>query len=194
MQEERPCFYARWPSTEGRCRPAQSTLLLALSPGQLGGKASRNRRSCSPASAQCPIIALWELFGAARWLLTVCLPKSQPLRLLPLSRWRAPAHPRAGRMAGGSGARVFRVPRSPHQHEGDVPVPLPGHLALAPRAQASRAARPDQLGADESPGPALAPTREEAASMVRGVIRRQNPRQEPDAVGLPVRICAGGGP
>ncbi len=30
--------------------------------------------------------------------------------------------------------------------------------------------------------------------LARGALRRQNPRQEPDAVALPVRICAGGGP
>src|SRR5258707_7117434 len=70
----------------------------------------------------------------------------------------------------------------------------PGQAALAPCAPAQREAEQEELEANGATRSALDPAGAMASSVARSTIRRDHPRQEPDAVVPPVRVRAGGDP
>src|SRR5678816_2985436 len=71
-------------------------------------------------------------------------------------------------------------------------VPTSGGPVLDERTQATQPDPPDHRSADQSVRKAMVPTSPYLSSLARGTVRRQDPRQEPDAVMPPVRICGGG--
>ena len=95
-------------------------------------------------------------------------------------------------MAADGRGRPRPVLRGAHERCRPCPVPIPGGLALAPRAGAAQPDRPRLLGADAAAHSAVAATCPHLSSLSPRATRRYHPRQEPDAVMPLVRICGGG--
>ncbi|HEV7808186.1 MAG TPA: reverse transcriptase domain-containing protein [Solirubrobacteraceae bacterium] len=104
----------------------------------------------------------------------------------------APAHPRPRTLAGKRSARALRLLRRARQQRGAARLSRTGHLALVPGAAAPQPTLRDELGADATPRPAMAPNGPHPAPLATTAIRRQNPRQEPSALAAHAGICAGG--
>src|SRR2546426_8356832 len=82
--------------------------------------------------------------------------------------------------------------RSAHEQFGDRHVPVPGRLALAPRAGAAQSYRARLLGADAPARRAVAAPCAHLSSLSPEATWRHHLRQEPDAVIPLVRIRGGG--
>src|SRR5213593_5160141 len=82
--------------------------------------------------------------------------------------------------------------RSAHEQFGDRHVPVPGRLALAPRAGAAQSYRAHLLGADAPARRAVAAPCAHLSSLSPEATWRHHLRQEPDAVIPLVRIRGGG--
>src|SRR5712691_7693214 len=82
--------------------------------------------------------------------------------------------------------------RGAHEQRGDRHVPVPGRLALAPRAGAAQSYRARLLGADAPARRAVAAPCAHLSSLSPEATWRHHLRQEPDAVIPLVRIRGGG--
>src|SRR6058998_170072 len=82
--------------------------------------------------------------------------------------------------------------RGAHEQLGDRHVPVPGRLALAPRAGAAQSYRARLLGADAPARRAVAAPCAHLSSLSPEATWRRHLRQEPDAVIPLVRIRGGG--
>src|ERR1019366_7864422 len=106
----------------------------------------------------------------------------------------APTSPRAGALAGKRGAGSSRLLRRARQHRRCWDLPSPGGSLLAACTSLPEPAAPPDLAEDESPHRPVAAACPHRASPTQRALRRQDPRQEPDAVVPPVGICPGGRP
>jgi len=106
----------------------------------------------------------------------------------------APARPRAGALAGKRGAGSSRLLRRARQHRRCWDLPSPGGSLLAACTSLPEPAAPPDLAEDESPHRPVAAACPHRASPTQRALRRQDPRQEPDAVVPHVGICPGGRP
>ncbi len=100
--------------------------------------------------------------------------------------------PQVGDMAGSGRRWAHPVLRGAHERPGHRLVPVPGGLALAPRAGAAQSHRARLLGADAPARRAVAAPCAHLSPVSPEATWRCHLRQEPDAVMPPVRICGGG--
>lgn len=105
----------------------------------------------------------------------------------------SPAHPRTGRVVGIGLSRVLRLSRCSREHPEAWPVPHTSGTPVAGIATPPGPEAPNRLGADGRLGEPLAATSANLSSVALEPFRRSNPRQEPSAVILHARICAGAG-
>jgi hypothetical protein len=93
--------------------------------------------------------------------------------------------PRAGVLARQRAARALQLLRRARQRRRDHRVPRPGNPPLVLGASAPQPADTSGLGTHAPPRQTMAATRPRDASQSSAAIRRQNPKEEPSALGEP---------